>query len=98
MAKVQIFVGFYSHTLLQITSKIFWCFFVNFKYFILYKEVKLDMNLETLIEMSIAWGDAAKIKQIKEKLEAVQMVYYTDQSNKILRKMRVDVDEEDEEN
>ena len=56
------------------------------------------MNLETLIEMSIAWGDAAKIKEIKEKLEAVQMVYYTDQSNKILRKMRVDVDEEDEEN
>ena len=33
----------------------------------------------------------------KEKLEAVQIGDYTDQNNKILRKMRVDVNEEDQE-
>ena len=33
----------------------------------------------------------------KEKLEAVQIGNYTDQNNKILRKMRVGVNEEDQE-
>ena len=47
--------------------------------------------------MSIVWGDTVKMKKIKEKLETVQIGDYTDQSNEILREMRVDVDEEDEE-
>ena len=34
---------------------------------------------------------------MKEKLETVHVGDYTDQSNKIQREMRVDVDEEDEE-
>ena len=33
----------------------------------------------------------------KEKLEAVQIGDYTDRNNKLLRKMRVDVNEEDQE-
>ena len=36
-------------------------------------------------------------KNIKEKLETVQTGDYTDQSNEIVRAMRFDVDEEDEE-
>ena len=47
--------------------------------------------------MSIVWGDTVKMKKIKEKLETVQIGDYTDQSNEILREMRVDVNEEDEE-
>ena len=54
-------------------------------------------GLEILIEMSIVWDDAVKIKKRKEKLETVQIGDYTDQSNEILREMRVDVDEENEE-
>ena len=46
--------------------------------------------------MSIVWGDTVKMKKIKEKLETVQIRDYTDQSNEILREMRVDVNEEDE--
>ena len=38
-----------------------------------------------------------KIKKAKGKLETVQIGDYTDQSNEILREMRVHVDEEDEE-
>ena len=34
-------------------------------------------------------------KQRKEKLETFQIGDYTDQSNEILREMRVDIDEED---
>ena len=52
-------------------------------------------GLEILIEMSIVWDDAVKIKKIKEKLKTVQIGNYTDQSNEILRELRVDVDEEE---
>ena len=52
-------------------------------------------GLEILIETSIVWDDAFKIRKIKEKLETVQIGDYTYQSNEILREMRVDVDEED---
>ena len=45
--------------------------------------------------MSIVWDDAVKIKKIKEKLKTVQIGNYTDQSNEILRELRVDVDEEE---
>ena len=34
---------------------------------------------------------------MKQKLETVQIGDYTDQSNKILREMRVDVDEDEKE-
>ena len=54
-------------------------------------------GLKILVEMSVVWDDAVKIKKKKKKLVAVQIGDYTDQSNEILRKMRVDVDEEDEE-
>ena len=55
-------------------------------------------GLETLIEMSIVWDDAVKInKNKKNKLETAQTGNHTNQSNKILKKMRLDVDEEDEE-
>ena len=54
-------------------------------------------GLEILIEMSIVRKDAVKINKRKEKLETVQIGDYTDQSNEILREMRADVDEEDEE-
>ena len=47
--------------------------------------------------MSIVWDGAVKTEEIKEKLETVQIGDYTDQSNEILREMRVHVDEEDEE-
>ena len=47
--------------------------------------------------MSTLWDDTVKIKKRKEKLKTVQIGDYTDQSNQILREMRVDVDEEDEE-
>ena len=54
-------------------------------------------GLEILIEMSIVWDNAVKIKKRKEKLETVKIGDYTDQSNEILREIRVDIDEEDEE-
>ena len=54
-------------------------------------------GLEILIEMSVVWDDAVKIKKLKEKLETVQIGDYTDPSNEIVREMRVNVDEEDEE-
>ena len=55
-------------------------------------------GLETLIKMSIVWDDAVKInKNKKKKLETAQTGNYTNQSNKILKEMRVDVNEEDEE-
>ena len=54
-------------------------------------------GLEILIEMSIVRDDAAKTTKRKEKLETVQIGDYTDQSNKILREMRADVDKEDKE-
>ena len=54
-------------------------------------------GLEILTEMSIEWNDAVKIKKRNEKLETVHIGHYTDQSNEILREMRVDVDEEDQE-
>ena len=47
--------------------------------------------------MSVVWDDAVKIKKLKEKLETVQIGDYTDPSNEIVREMRVNVDEEDEE-
>ena len=59
--------------------------------------MKLDINLEIVIEMSVVSDDAVKIKKIKEKLRTVQIEDYIDQSNKILKEMRVDIDEEDEE-
>ena len=59
--------------------------------------MKLDINLEIVIEMSVVSDDAVKIKKIKEKLRTVQIKDYADQSNKILKEMRVDIDEEDEE-
>ena len=59
--------------------------------------MKLDINLEIVIEMSVVSDDAVKIKKIKEKLRTVQIEDYADQSNKILKEMRVDIDEEDEE-
>ena len=40
--------------------------------------MKLDTNLEILIEMSIVWDYAVKIKKRKEKLETVQIGNYTD--------------------
>ena len=43
------------------------------------------------------WCCRNKKKESKEKLEAVQVGDYTDQNNKFLREMRVDVGEEDEE-
>ena len=42
--------------------------------------------------MSIVWDDAVKKKKAKEKLATVEVRDYTDQSNEILRKMRIDVD------
>ena len=59
--------------------------------------MKLDINLEIVIEMSVVSDDAVKIKKIKEKPRTVQIEDYADQSNKILKEMRVDIDEEDEE-
>ena len=59
--------------------------------------MKLDINLEIVIEMSVVSDDAVKIKKIKEKLRTVQIEDYADQSNKILKEMGVDIDEEDEE-
>ena len=47
--------------------------------------------------MSIVWDDAFKIKKRKKTPETVQIGDYTDQSNEILREMRVDVDEKDDE-
>ena len=57
----------------------------------------MQRGLEILMEMSILWNDTVKIKKLKEKLETVQIGDYTDQSNKVLKEMRVDVDEEDKE-
>ena len=57
----------------------------------------VQRGLEILIEMSILWNDTVKIKKLKEKLETVQIGDYTDQSNKVLKEMGVDVDEEDKE-
>ena len=42
-------------------------------------------GLEILIEMSIVWDDAVKIKKVKEKLKTVEIGNFTDQSNEILR-------------
>ena len=53
----------------------------------------MQSGLEILMGMSIVWDDVVKIKTIKEKLETVQIGGYTDQSNEILREMRVDEDE-----
>lgn len=52
---------------------------------------------EILVEMSFVWDDAAKIKETYKKLKTVQIGDYIDQSNEILKDIRVDVDEEDEE-
>ena len=41
-------------------------------------------GLEILIGMFIVWDDAVKIIKRKEKLETVQIMDYTDQSNEIL--------------
>ena len=54
-------------------------------------------GLEIITAMSIVWDDAVKIKKRKEKLEIIQIWDYTDQSNKILGEIRVDLDEEGEE-
>ena len=58
-------------------------------------------GLEILIGMSVMWDDAVKIKIIKEKLETVQIGDQsrpnTDHSSEILREMRIDADEKDEE-
>lgn len=56
----------------------------------------LKGGLEILIEKSIIWYDAVNIHKIKEELETVQIGDYTDQNKKILREMRVDVDEDEE--
>ena len=53
-------------------------------------------GLEILIETSIVWDDAAKIKKRKEKLKTVQIgdntyprnYIYTYESNEVLREMR----------
>ena len=51
-------------------------------------------GLEILIKTSFVWDDAVKIETLRKKLGSIQVGEYEDESNEILKQMRVDVDEE----
>ena len=53
-------------------------------------------GLKIFIKMSFVWDSAVKIETLKKKLDSVQIREYVDESNEILKEMRVDVDEEED--